>query len=95
LPWSMDGRGSYLVSPSRTRELLESAGFEDVLVEDTGEKYLAAYIRAMELAAQGALPALGLHILIGESAPEKTRNAARNIAEGRTQPVQVVCRKPL
>jgi SAM-dependent methyltransferase len=95
VPWSMDGSGSYLVSPSQTRRLLESAGFEDVLVEDTGEKYLAAYNRAMELAAQGALPALGLHILIGESASEKTRNAARNIAEGRTQPVQVVCRKPL
>lgn len=92
LPWSMDGSGSYLISPSETRALLEAAGFDDVLVEDTGQKYLAGYKQAMELAAQGALPPLGVHILLGESAPQKTRNAARNIEEGRTHPVQVLCR---
>jgi hypothetical protein len=32
---------------------------------------------------------------LGETAPQKTRNAARNIEEGRTHPVQVICRKPL
>jgi SAM-dependent methyltransferase len=95
VPWSMDGSGSYLMSPSETRSLLETAGFEDVLVEDTGQKYLAAYKQTMELAAQGALPPLGIHILLGETAPQKTRNAARNIEEGRTRPVQVLCRKPL
>ena len=82
-------------SPSETRTLLEAAGFEDVLVEDTGQKYLAAYKQAIELAAQGALPPLGIHILLGETAPQKTHNAARNIEEGRTHPVQVLCRKPL
>ena len=95
VPWSMDGSGSYLMSPSETRALLEAAGFEDVLVEDTGQKYLAAYKQAIELAAQGALPPLGIHILLGETAPQKTRNAARNIEERRTHPVQVLCRKPL
>jgi hypothetical protein len=64
-------------------------------MEDTGHKYLAAYNKVMELAAQGALPPLGVHILLGENAREKTRNAARNIEEGRTQPVQVICRKPI
>jgi ubiquinone/menaquinone biosynthesis C-methylase UbiE len=95
LPWSMDGRGSYLMSPSQTHLALERAGFENVLIEETGQKYLAAYKRTMELAAQGALPPLGIHILLGETAPQKTRNAARNIEEGRTHPVQVICRKPL
>jgi ubiquinone/menaquinone biosynthesis C-methylase UbiE len=95
LPWSMDGKGSYLMSPSQTHLALERAGFENVLIEETGQKYLAAYKRTMELAAQGALPPLGIHILLGETAPQKTRNAARNIEEGRTHPVQVICRKPL
>ncbi len=95
LPWSMDGKGSYLMSPSQTHLALERAGFENVLIEETGQKYLAAYKRTMELAAQGALPPLGIHILMGETAPQKTRNAARNIEEGRTHPVQVICRKPL
>lgn len=94
VPWSEDGSGAYLVSPSQTRTLLETAGFERIEMEDTGHKYLAAYNKVMELAAQGALPPLGVHILLGENAREKTHNAARNIEEGRTQPVQVICRKP-
>ena len=34
------------------------------------------------------------HILLGKTAPEKIKNAARNIEEKRTHPIQVVCRKP-
>ena len=49
----------------------------------------------MELAARGELPAFGTHILLGRTAPAKTQNAARNIDEGRTHPIQVICRKPL
>jgi SAM-dependent methyltransferase len=94
LPWSEDGRGAYLVAPAETRALLVAAGFVDIVVEDTGAKYLAAYQQALEMAAQGALPPLGIHLLMGETALQKTRNAARNIEEGRTHPVQVVCRKP-
>ncbi len=94
VPWSNDGSGAYLMPPSETRRLLETTGFEDIRMEGTGEKYLAAYKRVIELAAQGALPPVGIHILMGESAPQKIRNAARNIEEGRTDPVQVLCRKP-
>jgi SAM-dependent methyltransferase len=93
LPWSEDGRGAYLVTPADTVAYLGEAGFVDVKVEDTGAKYLAGYRRTMELAAQGALPAFGIHILMGQTAPAKTRNAARNIEEGRTHPVQIICYK--
>jgi SAM-dependent methyltransferase len=93
LPWSEDGGGAHLVTPAETRALLQQAGFEDIAVEDTGEKYLAAYKKVLTLAEQGALPPLGVHILLGANAGEKTRNAARNIEEGRTHPIQVICRK--
>ena len=94
LPWSEDGTGEFLVTPSETRELLAAAGFVDIETESTGPKYMAAYAAALELADRGEAPALGLHVLIGPTAPEKMRNSARNIEEGRTHPVQVVCRKP-
>jgi len=94
VPWSEDGSGSHLVTPAETMVYLNEAGFVDVRVEDTGAKYLAGYRRAMELAAQGALPAFGIQILMGQTAPAKTKNAARNIEEERTHPVQVICRKP-
>jgi SAM-dependent methyltransferase len=94
VPWSEDGSGSHLVTPAETIVYLNKAGFVDVRVEDTGAKYLAGYRRAMELAAQGALPAFGVQILMGQTAPAKTKNAACNIEEERTHPVQVICRKP-
>lgn len=94
LPWSIDGSGARLCTPAETLRLLAEAGFEDIQVEHTGPKYLAAYKHMLELAAQGKLPRFGMHILMGEAAPQKARNAARNIEEGRTHPVQVICRKP-
>jgi SAM-dependent methyltransferase len=94
LPWSEDGSGAYLITPSETRAFLEAAGFIDIVIEDTGAKYLAGYRTAIERAEKGLLPPLGTHILMGETALQKTRNAARNIEEGRTHPIQVLCRKP-
>jgi SAM-dependent methyltransferase len=94
VPWSMDGSGAYLLTPSETRAILERTGFEAIVIEDTGAKYLAGYRAAIERAEKGALPPLGIHILLGETALERTRNAARNIDEGRTHPIQLICRKP-
>jgi SAM-dependent methyltransferase len=94
VPWSMDGSGAYLVTPSETRALLQQAGFINIRMEDTGAKYAAGYKAAIEKAQKGELPPLGVHLLMGETAPQKTRNALRNIEEGRTHPIQVICRKP-
>jgi SAM-dependent methyltransferase len=94
VPWSSDGSGEFLVAPDDTRALLQAAGFTGIVMQDTGPKYLAGYRKAIELAAKGELPILGIHLLLGKDAMEKTRNSARNIEEGRTHPIQVVCRKP-
>jgi hypothetical protein len=93
LPWSADGGGAYLVTPSETVALLQEAGFGDIEVENTGAKYLAGYKTMIEKAEKNALPPLGIHLLMGEAALQMMRNAARNIEEGRTHPMQLVCRK--
>jgi ubiquinone/menaquinone biosynthesis C-methylase UbiE len=94
VPWSEDGTHEYLMRPEDTVDRLEAAGFRQIELTETGDKYLEAYRRAISLAEKGELPRLGVHILLGEQAPAKTRNAARNIEEGRTRPVQIICRKP-
>ena len=94
VPWSEDGCGAYLVAPAETQALLRRAGFQDLQVEDTGAKYLAGYKAMIEKADQGALPPLGVHLLMRKNALQKMRNAARNIEEGRTHPIQIICRKP-
>jgi SAM-dependent methyltransferase len=94
VPRSIDGRGAYLVTPDETESYLRAAGFEAIVVEHTGPKYVAGYQAAIEKGEQGTLPPLGTHLLLGDTALQKMRNAARNIVEGRTDPIQVVCRKP-
>ncbi|ABB33175.1 Methyltransferase type 11 [Geobacter metallireducens RCH3] len=94
VPWSDDGTGAYLTAPAETRAILERTGFEAITVEDTGAKCVAGYGKVIERAEKGALPPLGLHLFMGESMVEKMRNAARNIEEGRTHPIQLICRKP-
>jgi len=94
VPWSIDGTGAYLMTPSETRSILEKTGFQAIVIEDTGAKYVAGYRTVIERADNGDLPPLGIHILMGESALQNLRNAARNIEECRTHPIQLVCRKP-
>jgi len=94
VPWSMDGTEAFLIPPAETRSLLERAGFEAIEITDTGAEYLATYRVAIEGAERGELPPLGIHLLMGDTALAKTRNAARNIDERRTHPIEVICRKP-
>jgi SAM-dependent methyltransferase len=94
VPWSEDGAGAYLISPGETRALLEEAGFRAIDIEETGAKYLAGYKMAIQKAKEGELPPLGVHLLMGDTAAQKTMNAARNIEEGRTRPIQAICFKP-
>ena len=93
-PWSDDGRFSFLSTPEETSDILTNAGFENIAVTDTSAKYLAAYNALMAMVAEKGLPPLGVHILVGPGAGEKTRNAARNIDEGRTKPILILCKKP-
>ena len=94
VPWTTDGTGEWLVPPERTRELLTAAGFDDIKIEDTGPKYVAFYTKVIALEEQGALPPLGLHVLLGDDTVLRARNSMRNIEERRTHPAQVICRKP-
>ncbi|MCR9109942.1 class I SAM-dependent methyltransferase [Marivita sp. XM-24bin2] len=93
VPWSQDGSGAFLMRPADTIAALQDTGFTRINVTETGEKYLQGYERAIELAKTGDMPVFGSHILLGKLAPQIVQNAARNIEERRTQPIQVVCFK--
>ena len=94
VPWSEDGSGAYLMRPADSVAALKEAGFTDIRTTDTGDKYLSGYKAAIERAEKGDTPVFGTHILLGKLAPQIIRNAARNIEERRTHPVQIVCHKP-
>jgi SAM-dependent methyltransferase len=92
VPWSGDGTGSHLVAPEETGRIPAEAGFEAIRIEDVGEKYVAGYRKGQQRTAAGE-PALGIHLLLGPGARERSANAMRNIEERRTRPFQLFCRK--
>lgn len=94
LPWSRAGENEYLMRPDETESLLKAAGFTSIQMKSTGNQYLDAYKKAINAAKNGKSPKLGVHLVIGADALLVTENAARNIEEGRTFPVQFICRKP-
>lgn len=93
-PWSDDGSASYLVSEEETLAGLKAAGFEVVTAVDKTAAAMASHQRMRERIAREGPPKFGVHVIMGAGAREKGRNSVRNIEEGRTRPVEILCRKP-
>ncbi len=92
VPWAQSAETSHLTTPEETRALLGDAGFAIEAVEDRTAFALEFFRQGMAAAAEGP-PPLGIHLVIGASAPEKLRNALANIKGGRIAPVQMVARR--
>ena len=89
-PWAKDKSISFLFPPQITREKLERAGFRVVAWHDpTRESLEQALARAKALEG-GALPPLGLHILIGPNFPAVSRNMIRNLEQARITLINAV-----
>ncbi len=94
VPWSSDGSNSFLQAPDAAKAALTAAGFEIVSWQDHSDAVIAANRAQRAAIKRDGPPMLGPHILMGDGAREKMRNSARNIEQGRTRPIDIVCRKP-
>jgi SAM-dependent methyltransferase len=84
VPWAREPGISHLLSAEETRAKLEAAGFRVDTWQDTTRASLESSLARAE-AAQRALPALGVHLLIGRDWEVIARNSARNLQEDRTR----------
>jgi len=82
-PWANDKSISFLSTPQATRAALERIGLRVVAWQDTTAEALEQQIARTKALESGALPPLGLHILIGEAFPTVTKNMLRNLQEER------------
>lgn len=93
VPWAMDATTSFLATPEEYREAAEAAGFAV-----TGERARRAFAldffgRMMARAREAdGPPPLGIHLLMGESAPQKIANMVANIEAGHIAPVELILR---
>ncbi|MBT7944176.1 MAG: SAM-dependent methyltransferase, partial [Alphaproteobacteria bacterium] len=89
VPWASSVETSHLTTPEETITHLEGAGFEVQEVEDRTEFALEAFKQGLAARTDGP-PPLGIHLLMGETAPVKFKNILSNIQTGRVAPVQMV-----
>ncbi len=92
-PWSDDGTTSFLQTAEQTAATLHAAGFEILSLDDKTPAALEAYRQQREEIARAGPPKLGVHVIMGESAKVKLRNSTQNVEEGRTRPIDIICRK--
>ena len=88
-PWADRPAESFLLTATATRDALAEAGFRVTAFEDQTADALAQAAARARLVAQP----LGLHIVIGESAPAKFANMHRNLEEHRIEIVQGVTQR--
>lgn len=89
-PWAKDKSMSFLFAPEVTREKLERAGFRVLAWHDPTRESLEQALARAKALETGALPPLGLHILIGPNFPVVSKNMVRNLEEARIQLINAV-----
>ncbi|MDP6393701.1 MAG: methyltransferase domain-containing protein [Arenicellales bacterium] len=95
LPWSSLPETSALSRPEEYKDALKGAGFQ-LVAERNRRIYAMAFftqLRASMASADGP-PPLGLHILMGDTTPQKIKNVAAHITENRIAPVELIAEKP-
>jgi SAM-dependent methyltransferase len=94
VPWATGPQGSSVSSVATYRSALGNAGFHILTERNRREFALEFFARLKSGAAdrQGH-PPLGLHILMGETAPLKISNMIENISRNIVAPVEIVAVK--
>jgi SAM-dependent methyltransferase len=88
--WADTAELSFLRTPEETRAELAAAGFVVQAWEDHSAVAIAEMAAERAAAGGAGRPALGLHLVVGESFREKMRNSRRNMLEGRTLLINAV-----
>ncbi|MFW1678175.1 methyltransferase domain-containing protein [Pontibacter sp. JAM-7] len=94
VPWASDESFSFLSSPEEYSALLQSSGFTIEAINDRREFALEFFKQLKEKSeASKGPPALGLHLLMQHTSPEKMRNMISNIANGLVSPTEIIAKK--
>jgi ubiquinone/menaquinone biosynthesis C-methylase UbiE len=96
VPWAESPETSHLEKVEDMPALLEVAGFEIMETEDLSEfglEFMRQRLVAMAGSSDGGPPPLGVHLIMGGSAPAKFRNMLDNLENGRVAPVLMKARR--
>ena len=91
--WAQDETTSFVGSVDDYRDGLEANGFEIVELIDKSDVALTFFKNMKAKLAESGPPPIGLHIVMGPSAPQKVGNMFANIDNGTIAPVQILARR--
>lgn len=94
IPWAATASTSAVATPGDYKEALQTTGFT-VDAERNRREFALDFFEQLhaKTAASIAPPPLGIHILMGDTAPVKVKNMIENIATGRVAPVEIIAWK--
>ncbi len=92
VPWAENDQSSFLASPEQMHTYLENAGFDNIDTDDRSE-FAMDYFKRRIAAASGKRSALGPHLVMGASAPQKFKNMQINMEKGRIAPVLMIAHR--
>jgi SAM-dependent methyltransferase len=94
VPWAQDSSISYLVSPDDFRQVISDAGFVIDSWKDKTDLAQQAFAHMNEPIGEAQLPALGVHLLVGDDILTKAYNLHRNLNEERVSLIESAAVKP-
>ncbi len=93
LPWSTAPETSFVDAPDTYKNAAAAAGLDLIAETDRTEFATAFFEEAFARIAESGPPPLGIHLMMGETAPEKFGNYVENIHAGRIRPTEMIFRK--
>lgn len=94
VPWAAGPEGSALAPVGTYKAALEHSGFTVVAERNRREFALEFFAKLQaKVASSDGPPPLGLHILMGSTAPLKVKNMIDNISRNIIAPVEIVAEK--
>ena len=94
VPWAATAAESHVLSPDEYKAALEAEGLRVIAEHDRGSFALEFFAALQAGAGSAGSPApLGLHILMGDTAPEKVRNMIKNVSENCVAPVELIAER--
>ena len=94
VPWAKTADSSFVATFDEMKDHLAGAGFEVLQTNDQTAESLAFFEQnAARQQKLGALPPLGLHLVLGPDFAKMIPNLRKNLAEGRARVMAILCRK--
>ncbi|MEM9139779.1 MAG: class I SAM-dependent methyltransferase [Pseudomonadota bacterium] len=95
LPWSSVAETSFVTPPIAYQNAAQAAGFTEIHHRNRSDFAKAFFAEVFAKVAAEGPPALGIHLMMGDTAGDKIKNYVQNLDAGRISPVELIFRKPI